>query len=306
MQVISRLKDIRISLPGVVSMGAFDGVHLAHRRILSAAVKKARLIKGRSVAVTFWPHPQNKETLYSLQHRLNLIAGLGIDTCVIIRFSRAFSRMSAEKFVADILVKKLKARYIYVGEDFRFGYRAKGDAKLLSRLSKLYGFKLKLYKTMKLGGERISSTYIRSLISRGELKKAGLFLAHPVSVLGKVIKGDSIARGLGFPTANIDPHHEVTPAAGVYAVKAILNDKKLDAICYIGRRPTVIDPARRLSHRKNIEVFIFRFNKNIYGKNIQIEFVKKIREEKKFSSLKDLVRQIKKDTLQSKKILSLH
>jgi len=286
-------------------MGVFDGVHRAHRRILNAAVKKARLAGVKSIAVTFWPHPQKEKTLYSLQHRLNLIASLGIDICLVLRFNKALSLMSAERFVSDILVKRLRARYIYVGEDFRFGYQAKGDAGFLLRLSKGYGFKVRLFKTIKQGRLRISSTVIRRFIFDGELKKAASLLGAPVSVLGTVVKGDSVAKALGFPTANIDPHHEVTPPSGVYAVSAVLGDKRFYAICYIGTRPTVIK-GRRLSHKKNIEVFIFNFGRSIYGKTLLVEFVKKIREEKRFSSAADLVAQIKKDILRSKRILSLH
>lgn len=305
MRVIYRLNSIKSRAPSVVSMGVFDGVHRAHRSILNAAVKKARLSGMRSVAVTFWPHPQKEKTLYSLQHRLNLIGSLGLNTCLVIRFDKDFSRMNAERFISDILVKRLQAKYIYVGEDFRFGHQAKGDARLLLRLSDRHGFKVRLFKTIRLKKQRISSTLIRRLISEGELKKAASLLGSAVSVLGTVVKGDSVAKELGFPTANIDPHHEVTPPSGVYAVRAILGNRKFSAICYIGRRPTLIRE-RRLSHKKNIEVFIFNFGRSIYGKTLLVEFVKKIREEKKFSSAAELVVQIKKDILRSKRILPLH
>ena len=289
-------------------MGVFDGVHRGHINILKGAVRKARVIKGTSMVLTFWPHPQREESLYSLEHRLRLISEIGIDVCVVINFNREFANVSASGFVKNILFKKIHARYIHVGKNFRFGKNAEGNFKTLDRLSKVYNFKVKIFEVIKIKNKPISSTYIRSLIKQGRLNTAEKLLTRPVSILGTVIKGISAGRKLGFPTANIDPHHEVIPPSGVYAVIAILKNKKFYGACYIGAKPTFLTRSviSYKQHAKNIEVYIFNFANDIYGKYLEIQFIKKIRNEEKFSSTSVLIEQIKKDILNVKKEFSLH
>lgn len=302
MEVIYGLNKINKFKRPVVALGVFDGVHRGHRYILKKAVKKAQGINGVSVAVSFHPHPQGKESLYSLEHRLKLISELGINVCIVIRFNRAFSAVSADDFIRDILVDRIGALYIYIGKNFRFGKYAQGDYKLLDRFSKIYGYSVKAFNVIKVNHRVISSTYIRKLITQGNLNAAGKLLQKPVTILGTVIKGIALGRRLGFPTANINPHHEILPPAGVYLVKAVLNNESLDGICNIGNKPTVLKIYR--NKQKYIEVYIFDFNKNIYGKNLEIKFIHKIRDEKKFPSLKLLSAQIQKDIISAKKLLS--
>ncbi len=294
----------------MVALGVFDGVHLGHRHILKAAVEKARRIKGTSMVVTFWPDPHREESIYSLEHRLRLIGAVGIDVCVVIKFNQKFSRIPAEKFIKNILAERIDAKHIYVGRNFRFGREGKGDFKSLIKLSSLYYFKVKAFDIIKINHQPISSTYIRRLITSGKLKEAGRLLSRPVSVLGTVIKGASLATRLGFPTANIDPHHEVLPPSGVYAVLAIFHNKKFKGVCYIGTKPTFSRqdgiPLLTGKHQrqKHVEVYIFNFKKNIYGKYLEIQFIKKIRNERKFNSPQYLVQQVKKDIAQTRKIFS--
>ncbi len=307
MKIIYRINKLRKFRKAVVALGVFDGVHLAHQRILREAVKKAKAIRGISVVVTFWPHPQKEESLISLNHRLKIISEIGADVCVVVKFTPAFARMAAEDFIDDILIKKIGAQYVYVGKNFRFGKGAQGDYQLLNKLSKAYNYKLKLFDVIKINGQPISSTYIRKLISSGKLKVAQRLLGRPVGVFGSVVKGISLGRRIGFPTANIDPHHEILPPAGIYAVKIILGPKKLKGVCYIGSKPTL--KRNNLAYPKrsvHIEAYIFNFNKNIYGKYLEIQFIKKIRKEGRFNSLKALRSQIKKDILQAKTVLTLH
>lgn len=287
----------------VVALGVFDGVHRAHRRILQGVIKQAKRIRGRSMVLTFWPHPQRKQSIYSLEHRLKLLSEIGIDVCAIIKFDRRFSRISAEDFVKEILVKKINARYVYVGRNFRFGRRAGGGLHTLCRLSRIYNFRVKAFKTLSVNKQPISSTYIRRLVIRGDLESARKLLSRPVSILGTVIKGDSLGRYLGFPTANINPHHEVLPPSGVYAVYVLLNNRRFSGICYIGKKPTFRKSNARGSRRnkKVIEVYIFGFKRNIYGRYLQIQFRKKIREDKRFSSMQALVKQIRKDVKLARK-----
>lgn len=307
MKVIYGIRQAKKFNKPVVALGVFDGIHLAHRRILKAAVRKARSIKGTSLVLTFFPHPQKEDSLSSLEHRLRLIGDLGIDVCVVIRFDKRFSKISAERFIKDILIDKIRVSYLYVGENFRFGRNAQGDYKLLKELSRKYNFSLRIFGIMRISNRSISSSYIRRLISKGEFSKAEEMFLRPVSVLGTVIRGSSLARKLGFPTANIDPHHEILPPAGIYTVWVIYNRKRYKGICYIGTKPTLMGKrAIGMDKRKkiNVEVYIFGFNRSIYGKNLEIQFIDKLRKELKFTSLSFLAEQIKKDISCAKEAFS--
>ncbi|MCX5697596.1 MAG: bifunctional riboflavin kinase/FMN adenylyltransferase [Candidatus Omnitrophica bacterium] len=367
MKVIRGISNIRRFPLPVVALGVFDGVHLGHRSILSAAVETAKEIRGTSVAVTFWPHPQNRKSLYSLEHRLRIIGELGLQAAIVIKFTGAFSRLSAERFVKDILVDRISARYIFIGKNFHFGKDRKGDYRLLQRSSARNNFKVRVFEIIRRKDMPISSTLLRELISRGELSRARQLLLRPVSVLGTVIKGESRGSSLGFPTANIDPHHEVLPPDGIYAVRVILGGKKFKGVCYIGKKPTFrkhlsnnrhceeAEEIPRLSLRgtagaeaisitgseqaaqsqkqdcfapclagrqasglamtvagqfprrresTGIEVHILGFHRNIYAKTLEIQFIKKIREDRKFSSALKLSGQIKKDISRAKNIFS--
>ncbi|MCX5699323.1 MAG: riboflavin biosynthesis protein RibF [Candidatus Omnitrophica bacterium] len=320
MKIIYGIGKIRKLRRPVVALGVFDGLHLGHRNILQAVVKKACQIKGTSLVLTFFPHPQGKERLYSLEHRLRLIAELGVDVCIVVNFSRGFAKISAQDFIAKILVKKIKVSFVYVGRNFRFGNKVLGDYRLLAVSAKKYKFGLKIFDVVKSAGVTVSSTAIRRLIKNSEIKKAQELLGRRVSVLGTVTRGNRLGRLLGFSTANIKAHHEVIPPAGIYAVKIILkpgggsifpesssrkigpspcfSDEKYNGICYIGTRPTISAGNKSL----RIEAHIFDFHKNIYGLMLEIQFIKLIRQDQKFASLKDLSSQIQKDIIFCRKI----
>ncbi|MCX5707491.1 MAG: riboflavin biosynthesis protein RibF [Candidatus Omnitrophica bacterium] len=300
MKVINDIKDFKLTGKSVVAIGVFDGVHKAHRQIISAAVKSARVWKARSVVLTFWPHPQGQASLNSLAYRLRLIEELGVDVCVVIRFTRRFAGIRANDFVKGVLVDRLRAGAVFIGGNFRFGKNAEGNVRLLKKLSRFYGFQVRSFKVFKTGNAAISSTLIRKLISSGKLRPAEKILMRPVSVLGTVIKGASLATQLGFPTANIAAHHEVLPPAGIYAVQVFFDKQNYPAICYIGKRPTFS------GNNQNIEVHIFDFKKNIYGIDLEIQFIRKIRKEKKFSDPLALIKQIKKDIIEARNILSAY
>lgn len=301
MKVIYGIKKIRRFRRPVVAMGVFDGVHLGHRSILKAAVAKAKSVKGTSMVLTFWPHPQKEESLYSLEHRLKLIEELGACACIVINFNRQFSGMAAEDFIQNILVNKIGASYVYVGKNFRFGRKAEGDCETLNMAAGHGGFQVKCFDVIKKNDQPISSTLIRRLIRRGDLREAEELLGRPVSILGTVNKGISLGRKLGFPTANIEAHHEVIPAHGVYAVKVIFKGKAYRGACYIGPKLEFLKKGSM-----TIEVYIFNFRKNIYGKYLEIQFLKKIREAKKFNSLAGLSKQINKDLRIIKAHFPLH
>jgi riboflavin kinase/FMN adenylyltransferase len=302
MKVIYGLKGIKKFRKPVVALGVFDGVHRGHARILSSAARLAQRIKGTSVALTFDPHPQKEESLTSLEHRLRLICDLGINVCIVVNFNRSFARIPAKKFVENILVKKIGAKYIYVGKNFRFGRAAAGDIHLLRKLSRPGNFKLKVFGVIKIKKRAVSSSYIRSLIMKADLKEAEKFLGRRVSALGTVIKGDSLGSRLGFPTANINPHHEVLASSGVYAAKIILGKTNFKGACYIGTRPTIVPR----SEKKRVEVYIFNFRRNIYGKYLEVQFLKKIRPDQKFATRALLAERIEKDIKFARAYFSRH
>ncbi|MFH0790519.1 MAG: bifunctional riboflavin kinase/FAD synthetase [Candidatus Omnitrophota bacterium] len=304
MKIIYGITGIRKYKRPVAALGVFDGVHRGHRNILKTAVAEARNINGTSIVLTFWPHPQKEESLYSLPHRLKLIEELGVDVCIVINFNKKFAGVTAADFITGILIEKLRVHAVYVGENFRFGKNAEGDANILKQFSKTYNFKLKIFKIIRVKHDAVSSTYIRNLIRQGELRAAGKLLGRPVSVLGTVIRGISLAKQLGFPTANINPHHEVLPPPGVYSAAVFFNKHPFMGVCYIGTKPT-INHRPRVTGKKprdviHVEAHIFDFHQNIYGKDLEIQFIKKIRNERKFNTLEFLSKQIKKDVIYAK------
>lgn len=286
--------------PAAVAIGVFDGVHRAHRRIISCAVRTARSHGWRSVVLTFWPHPSGQASLFSLKHRLRMIAELGADEVIVCRFTARFARQSPEAFARDLLAGKLRARQVCVGENFRFGRRAGGTVGMLRQLGRRYGFSVRAYGLMRYRGRAISSTAIRSLITAGRLGDASRLLGRPVSVFGTVVPGRKIGRTLGFPTANIDPHHEVLPPAGVYAVRVLVGKKRCAGMCYIGTRPTFGKSARL-----SVEVHLFGVSACLYDRDIEIFFVRRIRPDRRFPSAAGLASRIRRDALAAKHILSL-
>lgn len=281
----------------VVAIGVFDGVHFGHRKIISSVVKKAKLIGVNSVVVTFWPHPHKERVIYSLEHRIKVIEELGVDICIVVEFSKYFSEILPEDFIKDFLLDKIGVKYLYVGDNFHFGKKASGNVVVLRDLAKKYKFKLKIFRVVLKRKKIVSSTSIRKLIDSGDFKNAKLLLMRPVSVMGDVIKGTGIASQLGFPTANINPHHEVVPPSGIYICNVFYEGRQYKGICYIGAKPTFIQGSKE----SNIEVNIFDFKRNIYGKVLEVQFIKKIRNEKKFSSQELLKKQIEEDIFCAKK-----
>lgn len=279
----------KISNPTAVTIGIFDGVHKGHQVILKRLIKEAKKLHLKSVAITFHPHPVkvlNPDAtiplLMSLEHRIRLIKEMGVDQCFIERFTKRFSRLNPEDFIKKVLIDKLNLKVLVTGENFLFGFKEKGNIGLLKRLSRLYNFKLCSMKPVKMNGEFISSTRIRRAIEKGDLVFASRMLGRPVTILGTVVKGSSVGRGIGFPTANIDPHHEAIPPSGVYSVEVRIDEDLYHGILNISRRSV-------------IEVHILKFSGNIYGRSIEVIFKKRIRDEKGFKSLKDLQNQIKLD-----------
>ncbi|MFH1655120.1 MAG: bifunctional riboflavin kinase/FAD synthetase [Candidatus Omnitrophota bacterium] len=290
----------------VLSIGVFDGVHLGHKYIIKKIVERARRIRGTSIVFTFYPHPYHVlkphkylPLLISLEHRIRLLADLGVDVCIVQGFTERFSKIDKIRFIENILLKEINPSEIFVGKDFNFGKNKLGNIKLLTERERIHNFKVRVIPTRLIGTRKISSTLIRSLIQKGNLKKAARFLGRRVSIFGKIVKGSRRGKILGFPTANIDYKHEVLPSKGVYAVKIKLDKKRFLGVANIGLRPSFKKSARG---RVVVEVYIFNFNKRIYGKSIEVEFVKKIRNENKFKNRSSLVRQIEEDLKKTRQI----
>lgn len=297
------LKINREFFKPVVAIGVFDGLHIGHRRLIQKVVQKAKKIRGTSIVLTFYPHPEGvlhpkakPDLLATLEERIRLIKAMGTDVCIVANFTRKFSQLNPEDFILKYFVRQIHPLEIFVGHDFRFGKNRQGDIFLLQKLGKKYGFKAHRIPAVKKHTEVVSSSRIRKLVVSGDLKNAAGFLGRNVSVSGKVKRGDGRGKSLGFPTANIDVFSQVVPPHGVYATRVIFNKKEYPSMTNIGIRPSFHPTGKR-----NIEANIFGFHKSIYGKTITIRFIKKIRNEKKFLTKDSLIAQLERDRLSALK-----
>ena len=309
MKVIRGIDKFRMPkgfVSSAVCIGTFDGVHLAHSQVIRKTVALAKRKKILSMVVTFYPHPLEVTSpqsrpcmLTGLDHRLRLIEKLGADVCLVVNFKSSFAGITPEYFAEKILKKKLKAESVVVGENFRFGKGKSAGADDLKAFGKSFGFKVFRVRELGKDGLVISSSLIRKLVESGDLNTASRMLGRDFSILGTVISGESRGRELGFPTANIDPHQEAIPPEGVYAVKVILREENHKGMLYIGKRPTFKPPTAL----PTIEINIFDFKRNIYKENLEIFFVEKIRNDRRFSTADRLIAQLKKDESRARKVL---
>ncbi len=287
--------------PRSLAIGIFDGVHLGHQRILKDALTQARKNKLSFCVVTFDPHPEKvlnpkdgaPKILMSLEHRLSLLKSFGVQEVVVIPFTMRTAQISHDDFLYTLLIGRLGMRSLSVGEDFRFGKKAMGDIHYLRKRAREAGFRFHASKHVLYQKSTISSTRIRREIEAGNLKKASNMLGRPVSVSGTVVRGHGRGRSIGFPTANLNPHHETLPPPGVYAAYGFVGDKKLKGVVHIGERPTFEekDPS--------LEVHFLKFHRNIYGKTVELFFVKRLRGIHKFGSQTELKKAIQKDISQA-------
>jgi len=305
MRTLYSTKNLKCKItPSIVTVGVFDGVHTGHQKIIAQLLKEAKKDKLKPIVVTFDPHPAKvlKERgrilmLSSLQHRLRLLEELGAKLCVVIDFNRKFSKRDAESFFSDALVDKLNMKKLVIGDKFSFGKEQLKSTEELKKIAKKLNFCVKIIKPKRYKSNAISSSTIRHFIEQGKLGIASKLLARPVSVLGTVIHGRKRGRIIGFKTANIDLHHEAMPPSGVYAAYSKVGKSRYKSVLNIGTRPTFNEKDQ------SIEVHIFGINKNLYNKDVEISFVKKIRPEKKFEDEDTLRVQIKKDSIVAKKVL---
>ncbi|HSB32546.1 MAG TPA: bifunctional riboflavin kinase/FAD synthetase [Candidatus Sulfobium mesophilum] len=308
MILITDLKNIEKKFnKSILTLGNFDGLHIGHQELVRMIISRAKEVGALSMVVTFRPHPlkilapEKCPPLISIyEEKIRLFEKLGIDVLVKIPFTVEFSTMSPEDFVRDILCGILGASEIFVGYNYRFGKGREGDIRKLRSLGEKYGFAVREVTQVAVDGEVISSTKIRTLIKEGDVEHAAKLLGRAYAIAGIVVRGDGRGKGLGFPTANIAPKHALVPPDGVYAVRLLVREKVYDGIANIGLRPTF--------NKKTlaIEVNIFNFNEDIYGEDISLYFIKKLRDEKKFKGADALVTQIQSDIEIAREILASH
>ena len=291
----------------VCTVGYFDGVHLGHKKIIEKLVNDASKNKGKSILVSFWPHPRkvlypkdNFDYIQSNEDKFMSIEKLGVDVLYLIEFTKKFSKVTAEKFIDDILVDKLHINKLIIGYNHHFGYKREGNFNYLQRSEKDLAFDIEEVKKKEISKNfKISSSEIRNEILKGNMSKVNMMLGYKYFIKGEVVKGDGIGKTLDFPTANIKIHNEdkILPSDGVYAGYAMISNKKFIGMINIGNRPTVEGKERR------VEMNIFNYSDILYGKEMKISFIKRIRNEQKFKNLDDLSNQLKKDKLETIKII---
>ena len=287
---------------GVIAIGNFDGLHLGHQKVINQARQKAKKFKLPLGVITFEPMPvmffskKNKDhRINSLEQKKTQLKTFKLDFLVIINFNKKFSSLKAEQFIKKIIYKKMKCRYLYVSENFKFGHKRQGNLQTLKKFEKEHNYKNIITNPYKKDKKIISSTFIRKKIRAGKIKEVNKLLNRNWCIEGKVIKGKKRGRKIGFPTCNMTLGNYVIPKSGVYAVKVNSRSLNNDGIANIGYRPTFKGQSLLL------ETNIFGINKNLYNKVISVSFKKFIRPEKKFKNFEYLKKQIKLDIKQAKK-----
>jgi riboflavin kinase/FMN adenylyltransferase len=297
-----------LGTPHAVTIGNFDGLHLGHQAMLARLQDVARARGLPSCVLSFEPHPreffapaQAPARLSSLREKAECLQRMGIDRLHVFRFDRAFASLGAEAFIEQVLGTTLEARYVLVGDDFRYGARRAGDFALLKQAGERLGFDAEHLPTVEVAGERSSSTAVRQALAAGELEHAARLLGRPYGISGRVVHGDKLGRDIGFPTANIQLKHNRPPLMGIFAVGVCgLNGEPLPGVASLGRRPTV----KGADAVPVLEVHLFDFNAEIYGCRVRVDFLHKLRDEEKYPDLDTLVAQIRRDVDNAKTFLA--
>ena len=300
---ISELSKLRGPL--FLAIGVFDGVHLGHQAVISTSAQHARAANGTPVVVTFDPHPEKvlrpktaPHLLTATPHKIALIRDLGVAHLLIITFDKQFAATEPEEFVHELVEHSKSLREICVGHEWSFGKNRRGNLKLLNQFGARFDFGVVGIPPVTANGELVSSTTIRKAVETGDLAKAAQMLGREYTVLGTVVSGDNRGKKIGFPTANLSAHNEQFPPNGVYFAEAKLEGVIYPGVVNLGYRPTV---DTRKSERI-LEIHLFDFDHDIYGKDLEVRFIRYLRPEKKFESVEALVRQIGLDVKQARKL----
>lgn len=303
-EIIRTLSDIHLTQPSVITIGSFDGVHRGHALLLQTVIAHAREKNAASVVVTLNPHPKlalrpdsNLELLSTLEERLKLLAQQGVDYVIVFPFSLEQSKLRAREFV-ELLRNHLNLVELVCGPNFALGYKREGTIPVLRDLGQEFGFVVTVVTPREFTEGVISSTRVRDLVANGEVKQAAELLGHFPMLRGIVVHGDHRGRELGFPTANLQvPEHKLIPANGIYAVRVRLGDEWHDGAASIGIRPT-FGGGKRL-----VEIFMFDFTRWIYGEELEVFFIERLRDEEKFDSIQALLEQMTHDVENARAIL---
>ena len=284
--------------PVALTVGNFDGIHRGHQAMLQRLLSAGRSRGLRSCVLTFEPHPREffapraaPTRLTSLREKLELLAAHGVERTHVQRFGAAFASLPPEAFVEQVLAKRLKARWLLIGEDFRFGAKRAGDVPLLKELCRRSGCEVEVLPAITLAGVRVSSSAVRAALAAGDLDAAEALLGRPYSISGRVVHGRKLGRELGFATANVQLKHNRPPLSGIFAVRVHgVGPSSRPAVASLGVRPTITSSGRAV-----LEVHLFDFSADLYGAHMRVEFLHKIRDEEKYSDLDALKAQIALD-----------
>lgn len=304
MKVINGLKNYPSKTKSIVTLGTFDGVHIGHQKIIKQLNKDKE--NANSALLTFFPHPRmvlqdatDLKLLNTLEEKQQLLAKNGLDYLIIEPFTKEFSELSAVNFVRDILVNTLNTQKLVIGYDHRFGKNREGDFEHLKELSDLYDFNLEQIKAQDIKDVAVSSTKIRKALLEGDIETANSYLGYAYLLTGNVVHGQGLGKKWKYPTINlaIPETYKLIPKTGVYLVKTALDNKTYFGIMNIGNRPTLN------GKHQTIEVHLLDFNQDLYGKKIQIQLLKRLRDEQKFHSVNALISQIKTDEINARKMI---
>jgi riboflavin kinase/FMN adenylyltransferase len=309
MKIYTHINEFKQINNAVLTIGTFDGVHIGHQKIISRLKEVALQKGGETVILTFFPHPRmilhpddlNIKLISTMDEKAELLENLGIDHLIITPFTRDFSNLNPQDYIKNVLVEKIGTTHIIIGYDHRFGKDRTGGLAELQNYAAEFGYEVEEIPEQDIDDVAISSTKIRKALLCGDVKTAKNFLGYPFHLSGKVIKGDQIGRKIGFPTANlfIEENYKLIPGDGIYVVNidfksGKLKNKSAKGMAYIGHRPTINGMNR------NVEVNIFDFKDDIYGETIRLNFLKYLRDDKKFNSLDELKEQLKKDEVMAR------
>ena len=307
MKIYNCIKDFEPVKNTVVTIGTFDGVHLGHRAIFNKMMQEAAKIDGETVVITFYPHPRivlgldssKLKFINTQEKKINRLEEAGIDHLIIVSFTKQFAGISSYDFIKDFVVEKINPSKLIIGYDHHFGKNRRGSFDQLAELGREFGFTVEQVEEQKKNDMPISSTKIRTLLEAGKVSAANMLLGYEYSITGKVVPGNAIGRGIGFPTANIEIADEfkLIAAVGVYACRVYWMGKSYKGMSNIGYRPTIN------KGELTIEVNIFNFDQQIYDQQITISFVERMRDEKKFKDKEALIEQLKVDKVNALKLL---
>ncbi len=304
MTILDQARELQAGpRPVCAAIGLFDGVHLGHQQIIRQTLADAEQHEGVALVITFDRHPNAvvapdrvPPLVQPLSQRLRAIQSLGVDALLLIRFDAAFSRQTGEAFVRGLARDLGRLRSLCVGADFHFGYQRSGNVELLRKLGAEFQFTVHGMAAVSLNGQPISSTRIREAIRRGDLDAASQMLGRAYALAGRVIKGDGLGRQLGFPTANLDVAGLVLPPNGVYAAHVRVGDRAQRAVMNIGVRPTLRNPEPKLC----VEAHLLDFQGDLYDQELEVTFVARLRDERRFASLAELQEQITRDAAEAR------